>query len=367
MADLHLLTPTELGAIELRNRVVMAPLTRNRTPDRVPTDLQVEYYRQRAGAGMIVTEATVVSPDAVGYDATPGIWSDEQVEAWKRVTDAVHEEGGKIVVQLWHTGRVSHELFFDGQPPVSSSAKQADAQVFAGGEMREPSTPRALATDELPGIVADFARATRNAQRAGFDGVEVHAANGYLLEQFLAADVNDRDDEYGGSPTARAKFPLEVIEAVVDAWDAEHVGVRLSLGNGTFGATDDDPMPTLAAVAEGIAPLGLAYVHFIEEFVRDADGIEQFEEDPRTTLLREQANAPVLVNGGYDRATGESAVENDRATAVVYGKPFISNPDLVTRFERDADLTEWDASTFYGGGAEGYTDYPTLDEQADAA
>lgn len=361
MADLQLLTPTELGAIDLRNRVVMAPLTRNRTPDRVPTDLQVEYYRQRAGAGMIVTEATVVSPDAVGYDATPGIWSDEQIAAWKQVTDAVHAEGGTIVVQLWHTGRVSHELFFDGEPPVSSSAKPADAQVFAGGEMREPSTPRALRTEELPGIVADFARATRNARAAGFDGVEVHAANGYLLEQFLAAGVNDRDDEYGGSPTARAKFPLEVVQAVVDAWDAQHVGVRLSLGNGTFGATDDDPVPTLTAVADGIAPLGLAYVHFIEEFVRSADGIEQFEEDERTSLLRDTANAPVLVNGGYDRATGESAIQDGRAAAVVYGKPFIANPDLVTRFERDADLNDWDESTFYGGGAVGYTDYRTLE------
>lgn len=366
MADLQLLTPTELGAIELRNRVVMAPLTRNRTPERVPTDLQVEYYRQRAGAGLIVTEATVVSPDAVGYDATPGIWSDEQVEAWKRVTDAVHEEGGKIVVQLWHTGRVSHELFFDGTPPVSASARRADAQVFAGGEMREPSVPRALATDELPGIVEDFAQAARNAQRAGFDGVEVHAANGYLLEQFLAASVNDRGDQYGGSPSARAKFPLEVISAVVDAWDADHVGVRLSLGNGTFGATEEDPLPTLRAVADGIAPLGLAYVHLVEEFVRDAEGIEQFDEDPRTTLLREHAGAPVLVNGGYDRATGESAIASGRATAVVYGKPFIANPDLVTRFEQDADLNDWDSATFYGGGAEGYTDYPTL-EQDDAA
>ena len=363
MADLQLLTPTELGAIELRNRVVMAPLTRNRTPDRVPTDLQVEYYRQRADAGMIVTEATVVAPDAVGYDATPGIWSDDQVEAWKRVTDAVHDEGGRIVVQLWHTGRVSHELFFDGDAPVSSSAKQADAQVFAGGEMREPSPPRALEVDELPGIVEDFARAARNARRAGFDGVEVHAANGYLLEQFLAAGVNDRDDEYGGSPAARARFPLEVIEAVVDAWDAERVGVRLSLGNGTFGAADDDPLPTLAALADGLAPHGLAYVHLVEEFVRDAEGIEEFDEDPRTTLLRERANAPVLVNGGYDRATGEAALEDGRASAVVFGKPFISNPDLVTRFERDAELNDWDESTFYGGGAEGYTDYPTLEAQ----
>ena len=352
MADLQLLTPTELGAIELRNRVVMAPLTRNRTPERVPTDLQVEYYRQRAGAGMIVTEATVVAPDAVGYDATPGVWSDEQVAAWKQVTDAVHAEGGKIVVQLWHTGRVSHELFFDGEPPVSSSAKQAEAQVFAGGEMREPSTPRALRADELPGIVEDFARATRNARAAGFDGVEVHAANGYLLEQFLAAGVNDRD-----------RFPLEVISAVVDAWDAAHVGVRLSLGNGTFGATDEDPLPTLTEVADGIAPLGLAYVHFIEEFVRSADGVEQFDEDPRTTLLRERANAPVLVNGGYDRETGEAAIGNGRATAVVYGKPFIANPDLVARFDQGADLNDWDESTFYGGGAEGYTDYPSLGER----
>jgi N-ethylmaleimide reductase len=363
MADLQLLTPTELGALELPNRVVMAPLTRNRAGEgRVPTDLHVEYYRQRASAGLVVTEATVVSPQAVGYDRTPGIWNDEQVAAWKRVTDAVHEDGGRIVLQLWHTGRVSHTAFHDGEPPVSSTDQQAEAQVFADGGMVEASKPRRLRTDELPGIVEDFAAATRNAREAGFDGVEVHAGNGYLLEQFLAAGVNDRDDEYGGSPQARAKFPLEVVQAVVDAWSADRVGLRLSLGNGTFDAADDDPIPTLREVADGVAPLGLAYVHLIEEFSRSAEGTESFEEDPRTTLLREQANAPVLVNGGYDRATGESAIQNGRATAVVYGKPFISNPDLVERFQRDAELNEWDESTFYGGGAEGYTDYPTLDE-----
>ncbi len=362
MADLQLMTPTELGAIPLRNRVVMAPLTRNRAGEgRVPTELQVEYYRQRAGAGLIITEATVVSPTAVGYVDTPGIWNDEQVSAWKRVTDAVHDEGGRIVVQLWHTGRVSHSEFFDGDAPVSSTDRAADAQTFVGGEFKPSSTPRRLETHEIPQIVEDFAAATRNAQAAGFDGVEVHAANGYLLEQFLAADVNDRTDEYGGSPEARASFPLQVMRAVVGAWSADRVGVRLSLGNGTFDAVDEDPMPTLRAFADGIAPLGLAYVHMLEEFVRDAEGVDAFDEDPRTALLRERANAPVIVNGGYDRGTGESAIADGRAHAVVYGKPFISNPDLPARFEQGAELNDWDQSTFYGGGAEGYTDYPTLD------
>ncbi len=363
MSDLKLLTPTELGAIELANRVVMAPLTRNRSPERVPTDLNVEYYRQRAGAGLIVTEATVVSPTAVGYLATPGIWSDEQVAAWKRVTDAVHAEGGRIVVQLWHVGRVSHtSLQPDGQAPVSSTDRRAEGvQVYGADGFVEASTPRRLATDELPGIVEDFVRATRNARAAGFDGVEVHGANGYLLEQFLAAGVNDRDDEYGGSPENRARLLLEVVRAVTDEWEPGRVGLRLSLGNGTFGATDDDPLPTLRAVAEGIAPLGLAYVHLIEAFVRSADGVEEFEDDPRTALLRDEANAPLLVNGGYDLETGEAALDNDRATGVVYGKPFISNPDLVGRFAAGAELAEWDDATFYGGGAEGYTDYPTHD------
>jgi N-ethylmaleimide reductase len=363
MADLQLMTPTELGAIALRNRVVMAPLTRNRAgADRVPTELQVEYYRQRAGAGLIITEATVVSPTAVGYINTPGVYNDEQVTAWKRVTDAVHAEGGSIVVQLWHTGRVSHRDFFDGAAPVSSTDRAADAQTFVGGQMKPSSTPRRLATDEIPAIVEDFAAATRNAKAAGFDGVEVHAANGYLLEQFLAAGVNDRTDQYGGSPEARASFPLLVMRAVVNAWSADRVGVRLSLGNGTFGATDDDPMPTLRVFADGIAPMGLAYVHVLEAFVRDADGVEAYDEDVRTAMLRDRTNAPVMVNGGFDRATGESAITSGRATAVAYGKPFISNPDLPARFARDAELTAWAGATFYGGGVQGYTDYPALDQ-----
>lgn len=361
MSDLQLLTPTELGAIELRNRVVMAPLTRNRAAGRVPGDLQVEYYRQRAGAGLVITEATVVSSQGVGYVDTPGLHTAEQVAGWRRVTEAVHAEGGRIVVQLWHVGRVSHERFHDGRPPVSSTDRPADARVFVDGEFTPASTPRRLDADELPGIVQDYADATRLARDAGFDGVEVHAANGYLLEQFLAAGVNDRTDDYGGSPEARTRFPMEVVRAVVDAWSADRTGIRLSLGNGTFGAQDADPLPTLRVLADQLAPFGLAYTHLIEQFVRNPKGVEAYDLDPRATLLRDVVGAPVMVNGGYDRGTGEAALAAGTADVVAYGKPWISNPDLVERFRRDAPVAPWDADSFYGGDEHGYVDYPTLE------
>lgn len=363
MSDLTLLTPTALGAIEMPNRVVMAPLTRNRAIDRVPGDLQVEYYRQRAGAGLVITEATSVSPQGVGYEATPGIWSDEQVAGWRRVTDAVHEQGGRIVCQLWHVGRVSHESFFtDDDGPVAPSPVNAGAQTFVDGAMVATADPRALTVEEIPGVVDQFRHATRQARAAGFDGVEVHGANGYLLEQFLASGSNERDDHYGGSPDNRARFLAEVVDAVVEGWSADRVGLRLSLGNGTFGATEDEPLPVLRAVAEAIASHGLAYVHVIEAFARTPEGT-RYEDDERTALLRAHAGAPVIVNGGFDRAHGEAALTEGRATAVVYGKPFISNPDLVERFRVGAELASWDEATFYGGDAEGYTDYPTLAEQ----
>jgi len=364
VSDLQLLTQTELGAIPLANRVVMAPLTRNRTPDRVPSDAQVEYYRQRAGAGLIISEATVVSPQGIGYDATPGIWNDEQVAGWRRVTDAVHEAGGRMVLQLWHVGRVSHVDLHDGEAPVSSTDRNAGGRVFVGGEFAETSDPRRLRDDELPGIVDDFAAATRRARDAGFDGVEVHAANGYLLEQFLASGSNDREGPYGGSVEGRVRFPLEVTRAVVDAWSADRVGIRLSLGNGSSGASEPEPLPVLGALADGLAPLGLAYVHLIEQFSRSPQGVDAYDDDPRGELLRERAGAPLLVNGGYDHATGEAALGAGRAAAVVYGKPFISNPDLVERFRAGAELAPWDKDTFYGGGAQGYTDQPTLGGEA---
>lgn len=365
MSDLTLLTPTTLGSIELPNRVVMAPLTRDRADDhRAVGELQVEYYTQRAAAGLIISEATHIAPTAVGnYGNTPGIWSQGQVAGWRSVTDAVHAAGGRMICQLWHCGRVSHvDVQPGGAAPLSSTDRPTGLEVrVPGHDGKVPtSTPRRLRADELPGLVEQYVTATRNARSAGFDGVEVHAANGYLLEQFLAADVNDRDDAYGGSPENRARLLLEVLDAVIAEWEPGRVGLRLSLGNGTFNATDPDPEPVLRIVAEHLSGRGFAYVHLIEQFVRDAAGAEAYEDDPRTELLRELAGTPMMVNGGYDRATGESALRLGHADVVAYGKPYIPNPDLVERFAAGAALAAWSPETFYGGGREGYTDFPTM-------
>ncbi len=348
-----ILKPVTFGAIEARNRVVMAPLTRNRsTEDRVPHALNTEYYRQRAGFGVIVTEATIVSPQGAGYLATPGIYNDEQVAAWKEITDAVHEEGGTIVLQLWHVGRVSHTDFHDGNPPVGPTAVNANTMTFTTDGFVPTSDPRALATDEIPGLVQTYVDATRRAREAGFDGVEVHAANGYLLEQFLADSVNDRDDQYGGSMENRARLTLEVTDAVIGAWTADRVGIRLSLGNGTADTADSDPTTTLGYLGGQLQERGLAYAHFVEGMPDNAQ-VKAFKAGGWT--------GPVIGNAGYDLDRAVATIEDETVDAVAFGTLAIANPDLPTRFEKDAELNEPDDSTFYGGGAEGYTDYPFLD------
>ncbi len=357
-----LFDPIQLGAIPLANRIVMAPLTRNRAAGLKPGPLTVEYYRQRATAGLIVSEASQISPMGQGYLDTPGIHDDAQVAAWRRVTDAVHAAGGRIVIQLWHVGRISHtSLLPGGAAPVSSTARPSAGMSFTKDGFVPCSTPRALRDDELPGLVADYARAAQRAMDAGFDGVEVHAANTYLLEQFLRDSINDRGGPYGGSIAHRARLLLEVMQAVTKAIGAERTGIRLSPLT-TFGNTcprDSDPQALYGHVVERLAPLGLAYLHVIE----GETGGPRVPNDGATfdyAALRRRFPGAWMVNNGYTRAMAIEAVANGTADLVAFGRPFIGNPDLVRRLREDAPLNELRTDKFYGGGAAGYTDYPAL-------
>jgi len=355
-----LFDPVRLGDIALANRIVMAPLTRNRAVRQTPHALHVEYYRQRASAGLIVTEATQIRPDGQGYFDTPGIHSPEQVQAWRQVTDAVHAAGGKIVVQLWHVGRISvNRLQPDGQAPVSSTGRAAKTKTYAAqGELVPTATPRALRTDELPQLVADYAHAARCAIAAGFDGVEVHGANGYLLEQFLKDSANDRNDAYGGSIANRARLLVEVMTAVVGAIGAGRTGLRISpvTPSNDIGQ-DADPAALYAHLANQLAPLGLAFVHVIEGATGGARDVAPFD----YAALRQRIGAPWVVNNGYDRAQALEAVAHGQADAVAFGRPFISNPDLAERLRGNLALAPSQRETYYGGGAEGYTDYPVAE------
>ncbi|MFC5381300.1 alkene reductase [Aquipuribacter nitratireducens] len=355
-----LLRPVDLGALALPNRLVMAPLTRTRTGEaRRPGPLNVEYYRQRAGAGLVVSEGVAISREAVGYVGTPGLWREDQVDGWRTVTDAVHDAGGRVVAQLWHVGRISHTSFHDGHPPVSSTARPAEARSYTAAGFEATSTPRALRTDELPRVVDDYRRAAAAAREAGFDGVEVHAANGYLLEQFLAGAVNDRTDAYGGGVAARARLLAEVLDATTDGVGAaDRVGVRLSLGNGTAGTHDEDPAGVLAYVGALLEERGLAYAHYVEPVTPAGRRVDL------TQALRSTWRGPLVLAQGFTPATAAQVVDEGRADAVALGRAFIANPDLVERVRRGAPLTEPDPSTFYGTGPRGYTDYPALEDAA---
>ncbi len=361
----RLLSPLDLGPLTLPNRVFMAPLTRARAgqPGDVPNELNAEYYAQRAGAGLIVSEATQVSPQGQGYAWTPGIHSDAQEAGWKQVTDAVHANGGRIAAQLWHVGRISHTLLqADGAAPVAPSALVAEgANAFVvrpdGSAGNEPtSMPRALETDEIPGIVEQFAQAACRADRAGFDLVEVHAANGYLLQQFLATNSNQRQDRYGGSLENRARFPLEVVDAVIDAIGAQRVGVRMSPHFTGHDIADGQAEESALYLAREFTRRGIAYLHVAEP---DWAGGPELRDDFRQAL-REAFTGVLVFCGGYTAKTAEERIASGVADAVAFGRPFIANPDLVTRFAEGAALNKPDPSTFYGGGAHGYTDYPTL-------
>ena len=359
-----LFDPVPLGPVTLPNRIVMAPLTRNRSVGLRPGELAVEYYRQRASAGLIIAEATQVSRMGQGYLDTPGIHDGDQVAAWRCVTDAVHAEGGRIFLQLWHVGRISHSsLLPDGAAPVSSTYRRPNAMTFAAAGFVQVSAPRALRDDEIPALVDDYRRAARNAADAGFDGVEVHAANNYLLEQFLRDSVNDRGGPYGGSIANRTRLVVEVVEAVAGEIGAGRTGIRLSPMT-TFNDTprDSDPQALYGHLAERLAPLGLAYLHVIEG---ETGGAREPQDAPRPfdyAALRKAFGGTWMVNNGYDKALAEDAVGSGRADLVAFGRPFIGNPDLVRRLREDAPLNAPDEATFYGGGAGGYTDYPTLDD-----
>ncbi len=356
-----LFDPVRLGDIELANRIVMAPLTRNRSPKQTPHALTVEYYRQRASAGLLITEATQIRPDGQGYFDTPGIHTPEQVAAWKQVTDAVHAEGGKIVVQLWHVGRISvNSLQPGGQAPVSSTNRAAKTRTYAAhGELVPTAEPRALRTDEIPQLIADYVQAAKNAIAAGFDGVEVHAANGYLLEQFLRDSANDRTDEYGGSIENRARLLIEVMTAVAHAIGPGRTSLRLSpVTPANDIGQDSNPQALFNHVAEQLAPLKLAFL----EVVEGATGGPRDHAPFDYAELRRRFNGPYIANNGYDRAMALDAVASNRADAVAIGRPFISNPDLVERIRQDLPWATPQKETFYGGGAEGYTDYPVAAE-----
>jgi N-ethylmaleimide reductase len=352
--------PVQLGPYRLANRIVMAPLTRARAgADGVPGPLMAEYYAQRVSAGLIIAEATIVSPQGRGYAFTPGIYSPEQVDGWRLVTDAVHARGGRIFDQLWHVGRISHpKVQPGGALPVAPSALCAKSNAFTGAGFEPCVTPRALETAEIPGIVADFRRAALNALAAGFDGVEIHAANGYLIEQFLRDSTNLRDDRYGGSRENRARFLLEVVAAVAAACGGDRVGIRLSpLSPSNDAALDGDPEGTYGYVVERLNAFGLAYLHMIEGATQ---GAREVPGGFDLQILRRAFHGLYVANNGYDLALARDARRRGLADLVCFGRPFIANPDLVERLRTGASLNEPDRKTFYAGGAPGYTDYPTL-------
>lgn len=375
----HLLSPITAGSLEASNRVWMAPLTRSRAkmPGNIPWQLNAEYYRQRAhprrGAGLIISEATPISPRAHGYYATPGIHTDEQAEGWKLVTDAVHAEGGLIVCQLWHVGRMSSSaLQPNNDPPVSSSAINSGRGTYVDASMERVlcDTPRALDTEEIPEVVAEFAHATRLAKQAGFDGVEIHGANGYLLEQFLRSGINRRTDQYGGPLENRLRFCLEVTDAVCDAWEPGRVGYRISpiFGDPDADRGEPDMLGTYGALCDELGKRGLAFLHSVEQFRQDnpEPGLEDIIARTRDGFKAHHPDGDRAVyvgNGAYDQARAEQRIADGKCDAVAFGRALISNPDLAERFRRGAELNEWDESTFYGGGAEGYTDYPSLAAQ----
>jgi N-ethylmaleimide reductase len=359
-----LFTPLTLGDLTLPNRILLAPLTRMRAaPGNVPHALNATYYAQRASAGLIISEATQVSPQGLGYPNTPGIHSAEQVAGWRQVTDAVHAKGGRMFLQLWHVGRISHtSLQPGGALPVAPSAIAAKGDAVTPSGMKPLETPRALELAEIPGLVESYRQGAQNAKDAGFDGVEVHGANGYLLDQFLQDGSNRRTDAYGGSIANRARLLLEVIDAAVAVWGPQRVGVRLS-PYGTFNDMhDSDPVTLFTHVLGQLAARGVAYVHLIEPRATSAGGSDEVNADaPLTTALFRKTFTGVLIGaGGYTFDSARAAVEGGTVDAVAFGRLFIANPDLPRRFETGAPLNRYERKTFYGGGAKGYTDYPAL-------
>lgn len=357
-----LLTEYMMKDLKLKNRVVMAPMTRSRADNayNAPTDMIAEYYEQRASAGLIISEGSQISKKAVGYINTPGIYSDVQVEGWKKVTSAVHEKGGKIFIQLWHVGRMSHPDFHNGELPLSASALNPESKSYTPQGFKDTVTPKAMTVDEIKETVEDYGRAAKNSMSAGFDGVEIHSSNGYLLHQFFSRTSNNRTDEYGGSRENRAKILFEVLDEVKKYMPENRIGVRLNPSlHGIFGMTlDEESIPTFDHIVEKLNEYDLAYLHLSEPF-NDVKAVPGSEPDI-ARHYRPMYKGTLMINTSFDRESGNRVIEDGLADLVAYGKPFISNPDLVERFGVKAETAPWDEKTFYTPGAKGYTDYPVL-------
>ncbi len=362
MTDLF--TPFSAGPFELSHRVVMAPMTRNRAGEgNAPHALNATYYQQRSDAALIITEASQICPEGLGYPGTPGIHSDAQIDGWREVTDAVHETGGRIILQMWHVGRISHpDLQPGGRDPVAPSAIRPAGEAMTLSGMKPFVTPRALAVAEIEDLVEQYRVAARNADMEGFDGVEIHGANGYLLDQFTRDSTNSRDDAYGGSVENRCRFPLAVTDAVVDVWGAERVGYRISPLQPYNDISDSDPATTFGYLATELAKRDLLYLHVVEMGDPRGDGDFPDSRDPLFADLRKIWPNALITNGGYDRAMADAVIGDGLADMISFGAPYLANPDLAERLLTGAAYNEPDRATFYGGGAKGYTDYPFLED-----
>lgn len=359
-----LLTEYTLGDLKLANRMVMAPLTRSRAnnPENAPTDLHVEYYRQRASAGLIISEGSQVSKKAVGYINTPGIFSAAQIAGWKKVTEAVHEEGGKIFLQLWHVGRMSHPDFHAGELPLAPSAINPNQKSYTNEGFKDTVAPKAMSMEEIKQTVQDFKQGAQNAMEAGFDGVEIHASNGYLLHQFFSSTSNTRTDEYGGSKENRGRILFEILDAIKEVIPENRIGVRMnpSLHN-IFGMTlNEETIPTFDYLIGELNRYTLAYLHLSEPF-NDVSELPHAEPNI-AKRYRPVYKGTLIINGGFDQESGNKVIESGNADLVAFGKLFIANPDLPKRFELSTELNKWDSKTFYTPGVKGYTDYPQLAE-----
>ena len=361
-ADVNLFSPVKVGSYTLPNRMVMAPMTRLRAIDSVPQPLMATYYAQRVSAGLIVTECTMVSPLSLGYMNCPGIYSSEQVAGWREVTEAVHAKGGRIFLQLWHSGRVSHPSLLGGELPVAPSAVAAVGELHTPDGKRPMEAPRALETHEISEIVEQFRKGAENALAAGFDGVELHGAFGYLIDQFLQDGSNQRTDEYGGSIEKRSRFLLEVVEAVSSVWGADRVGIKLSPSNTFYGMFDSNPKATFGYVIDALNRFGLGYLHLMEP--NEVDLATRDVLQSVTSLFRPIFKGTLITNGGYDQEKGNAILASGDADLVSFGKLFIANPDLPKRFELKAPLNAPDPKTFYAPDEKGYTDYPFFELQS---
>ncbi len=354
-----LFTPFKVGKLRLPNRIIMAPLTRSRaTIDGLPTPIMAEYYRQRADAGLIISEATNISQQGTGYPFTPGIYNEGQIGGWKQVSSAVHDAGGRIFMQLWHVGRHSHPWYQEGGiPPVSASDVKDNGSIKTPEGIKETVTPRALEVDEIKAIVRQYGQAAKNAIEAGFDGVEIHGANGYLIDQFIQDGTNKRTDEYGGSIEKRSRFLFEVVDEVTRCISADKTGLRLSPSGIALDMSDSDPVSTFSNIIDKLNDFPLAYLHIMEPYV-DVSHLPHYLQDKEVTpYFRKIFKGTLMTNGKFDGVSGEKALSDGQADLVAYGKPFISNPDLVEKYKTGAAITPWDTETFYTQGSQGYTDY----------